>query len=407
MARNFSKAVSTTMNVFHCDHCDQLVFFENTVCVKCGNTLAYLPDLGDMGSLNPAGAGLWRSPLPRAEGRLYRLCDNYTQHNVCNWVVRDDDPNTLCQSCRLTRVIPDLSRPGNKESWYKLEVAKRRLVYTLLALGCPVESKFEKPERGLAFEFLADPEANGAPPVLTGHDDGVITLNVAEADEVERERRRVRLHEPYRTLLGHFRHEVGHYYWDRLIKDSPLIDDFRERFGDERQDYAQALQQHYDQGPRIDWQQQFVSAYASVHPWEDWAETWAHYLHMTDTLETAAACGLTLRPRRADEPMLKSPPPALPATRFAAFDRLIDDWFPLTYVLNNLNRGMGLPDGYPFVLSPPAVEKLKFVHETLNAGTTSGSSPHSDFSPSLRGRRQLNGTSRSADRLPSYHPVSP
>ena len=264
-----------------------------------------------------------------------------------------------------------------------------------------------KPERGLAFEFLADPEADGAPPVLTGHDDGVITLNVAEADEVERERRRVRLHEPYRTLLGHFRHEVGHYYWDRLIKDSPLIDDFRERFGDERQDYDQALQQHYDQGPRIDWQQQFVSAYASVHPWEDWAETWAHYLHMTDTLETAAACGLTLRPRRADEPMLKSPPPALPATRFAAFDRLIDDWFPLTYVLNNLNRGMGLPDGYPFVLSPPAVEKLKFVHETLNAGTTSGSSAHSDFSPSLRGRRQLNGTSRSADRLPSYHPVSP
>ena len=141
MARNFSKTVSTTMKVFHCDHCDQLVFFENTVCVKCGNTLAYLPDLGDMGSLNPAGAGLWSSPLPRAEGRLYRLCDNYTQHNVCNWVVRDDDPNTLCQSCRLTRVIPDLSRPGNKESWYKLEVAKRRLVYSLLALGCPVESK--------------------------------------------------------------------------------------------------------------------------------------------------------------------------------------------------------------------------------------------------------------------------
>src|SRR5208282_3245570 len=133
---------------------------------------------------------------------------------------------------RLTRVIPNLSRPGNKESWYKLEVAKRRLVYTLLALGCPVESKFEKPERGLAFEFLADP-ANGAPPVLTGHADGLITLNVAEADEVERERRRLRLHEPYRTLLGHFRHEVGHYYWDRLIKDRPLIDDFRERFGDE------------------------------------------------------------------------------------------------------------------------------------------------------------------------------
>ena len=291
-------------------------------------------------------------------------------------------------------MIPNLSRPGNKEPWYKLEVAKRRLVYSLLALGCPVESKLEQPERGLAFEFLADPEAAGAPPVLTGHADGVITLNVAEADEVERERRRLRLHEPYRTLLGHFRHEVGHYYWDRLIKDSPLIDDFRERFGDERQDDAQALQQHHDQGPRAAWQQQFVSAYASVHPWEDWAETWAHYLHMTDTLETAAARGLTLRPRRADEPTLKSPPPTLPATCFAAFDRLIDDWFPLTYVLNNLNRGMGFPDGYPFVLSPPAVEKLRFVHEVLNVGTMSGSSRHSSSSPSLRGWRQLTGTSR-------------
>ena len=176
----------------------------------------------------------------------------------------------------------------------------------------------------------------------------------------------LRLHEPYRTLLGHFRHEVGHYYWDRLIKDSPRIDDFRVLFGDERQDYGQALQKHYDQGPRGDWQEQFVSAYASVHPWEDWAETWAHYLHMTDTLETASACGLTLRPRRDDEPTLKSPPPTLSDTRFTAFDRLIDAWFPLTYVLNNLNRGLGLPDGYPFVLSPPAVEKLKFVHETLN-----------------------------------------
>ena len=222
------------MNVFHCDHCEQLVFFENTVCVKCGNTLAYLPDLADMGSLNPAGECLWRSPLPSAEGRLYRLCDNYTRYNVCNWVVRDNDPNALCQSCRLTRVIPDLDRPGNKESWYKLEVAKRRLVYSLLALGCPVESMLEQPESGLAFEFLADSDTEGKPPVLTGHADGVITLNIAEANDVERERRRIQHHEPYRTLLGHFRHEVGHYYWDRLIRNGPLIGAFRERFGDER-----------------------------------------------------------------------------------------------------------------------------------------------------------------------------
>jgi hypothetical protein len=353
------------MNVFHCDHCQQLVFFENTVCVSCGSTLAYLPDLDQMGSLEPAGDGLWRSPLPEAEGRRYRLCDNYMRQNVCNWAIPASDAHLHCPSCRLTRVIPDLSRPGNKEAWYKLELAKRRLVYSLLMLGCPVENKEDDPEHGLAYEFLASPDGPDAQPVLTGHAEGVITLNFAEADDVERERRRLNLHEPYRTLLGHFRHEVGHYYWDRLIRDSPRIDLFRVRFGDERQDYAQALQRHYQQGAPADWQQRYVSAYASSHPWEDWAETWAHYLHMTDTLETAAACGLSLRPQRTDEPTLKTPPPAPGSRRFASFEKVIESWFPLTYVLNNLNRGMGLPDGYPFVLSAPAVDKLRFVHETL------------------------------------------
>jgi hypothetical protein len=357
------------MKVFHCDHCQQLVFFENTVCVSCGNTLAYLPDLDLIGSLEPLEGGLWRSPLARAEGSLYRLCDNYTKENVCNWAVPATDPHYLCRSCRLTRVIPNLSVPGHKEAWYKLEVAKRRLVYTLLRLGCPLEDKSADPERGLAYEFLAETQAPGAPAVLTGHAGGVITVNVAEADDVERERRRINLHEPYRTLLGHFRHEVGHYYWDRLIKESPRVDDFRARFGDERRDYALALRQHYDQGPPADWQRRFVSAYASSHPWEDWAETWAHYLHMTDTLETAAACGLSLKPTRPDEPTLEAPLPSPGSRRFGDFDELIESWFPVTYALNNLNRGMGLPDAYPFVLPAPAVEKLRFVHETIHGGT--------------------------------------
>jgi hypothetical protein len=282
---------------------------------------------------------------------------------VCNWGLPADDPHALCESCRLTRVIPDLGVPGNKEAWYKLEVAKRRLVYTLLKLGCPVRNQTDDPERGLAFEFLADtPDPNDAP-VLTGHANGVITLNIAEADDAERERRRIQLHEPYRTLLGHFRHESGHYYWDRLIAGTPQLDPFRGRFGDERADYAAALKAHYDNGPPTDWRDRFVSAYAAAHPWEDWAETWAHYLHMIDTLETAADCGLSLRPSRKDEPTLKAVVP--PDSPRASFDRLIDAWFPLTYALNNLNRGLGLPDGYPFVLSAPAVDKLRFVHEVV------------------------------------------
>jgi hypothetical protein len=262
----------------------------------------------------------------------------------------------------LTRVIPDLSRPGHQEAWYKIEVAKRRLVYTLLELGLPLRSKLEDPERGLAFEFLADPDDPSAPRPLTGHADGLITINLAEADDAERERRRLAMHEPYRTLLGHFRHEVGHYYWDVLIAGSPRQDAFRRTFGDERADYAQALQAHYQQGAPADWQQRFVSHYASAHPWEDWAETWAHYVHMVDTLETAASCGLALKPRRTDEPALQTDPRrGLPGT----FEQMVEDWFPLTYVLNSLNRCLGMPDGYPFVLSDQQIAKLRFVHETI------------------------------------------
>lgn len=353
------------MNIFHCDHCGQLIFFENVQCVACGHLLAYLPDLEVVGSLEPAGEGLWRSPLPRAAGRTYRLCANYTQENVCNWTVSAGDPDPLCQSCRLTRVIPDLNQPGHKEAWFRLEAAKRRLVYTLLHLRLPVRSKLEDPQNGLAFEFLADAGPAGKDnPVLTGHANGVITINVAETDDAERERRRVSLHEPYRTLLGHFRHEIGHYYWDRLIRDSDRLPAFRALFGDERQDYGEALKRHYEQGPPADWQTRYVTAYACAHPWEDWAETWAHYLHMVDTLQTASACGLTLRPRRQDEPTMKAAPNPLDA-RPDRFADLMANWFPLTYVLNNLNRGMGLPDGYPFVLADPAIEKLRFVHDTV------------------------------------------
>jgi hypothetical protein len=352
------------MDIFHCDHCDQLVFFENTRCVQCGHRLAYLPDVGRMSSLEPLADGLWHSQLADAARTEYHLCANYTAHDVCNWAVAGSDGNLLCPSCRLTRVIPDLDVAGHREAWYRLEVAKRRLLYTLLKLRLPVTDRQTDPDRGLAFELVADVSSQHQPPVLTGHCDGVITINIAEADDVERERRRIALNEPYRTLLGHFRHEVGHYYWDRLMKDSERIEAFRALFGDERQDYVGALQAYYENGARQDWQARFVSGYATMHPWEDWAESWAHYLHINDTVETAAACGIALRPRRAGEPALEQPPTEA-ASPDAPFDRLIESWFPLTYVLNNLNRAVGLPDGYPFALSAPAIEKMRFVHDTI------------------------------------------
>jgi hypothetical protein len=354
-----------SVKIFHCDHCGNLLFFENTQCVHCGHLLAFLPDQMLVGSLDRgAEDGCWVSPLPAAAGRAYRLCANYRDSQVCNWAVSANDDNPLCRSCRLTRVVPDLSVPGNQTALYRLEVAKRRVVYTLLTLGLPLDGIGGQPP--LAFQLMADVQP-GDPPILTGHSNGIVTVNIAEADDAERERRRTALGEPYRTLLGHMRHEVGHYYWSLLVAGDPdRLTCFRTAFGDERADYQQALQHHYESGAPSDWQERFVSAYASAHPWEDWAETWAHYLHMTDTLETAAACGMSLRPRRSDEPSLGRVPGDRPAPE-ASFDRLVESWFPITYLLNNLNRGLGVGDAYPFVLSAPAIEKLRFVHETIAA----------------------------------------
>src|SRR5437762_15617 len=184
------------MKIFHCDHCAQLLFFENTECVHCGHRIAYLPDVRRVASLEPDGAERWHSPLPRLAHRAYRLCQNYKVEGICNWAVPANDHNPLCDSCRITKVIPNLADPAHRSAWYRLEVAKRRLLFTLITIGL-MGHRSGDPEQGLAFEFLADTDPNGAP-VLTGHTGGVITVNVAEADDVEREKRREALHEPYR-----------------------------------------------------------------------------------------------------------------------------------------------------------------------------------------------------------------
>jgi hypothetical protein len=352
------------MKTFHCTHCQNLVFFENVKCLSCEHSLAYLPDCNRMAALEQRENGQWRQP--NGDDRAYKLCANYVEHDVCNWAIPIDDPDTLCQSCRLTRVIPDLRGPGNQAAWYRLEVAKRRLIYTLISFKLPLAGKIEQAPNGLAFEFLSDTtESNGdRSRVLTGHDNGLIIINVAEADDVYREQQRTQQSEPYRTLLGHFRHEIGHYYWDLLVQNGPRLEQFRQLFGDERSDYQQALKKHYSQGAPANWEQQFISAYASTHPWEDWAESWAHVLHMSDALETAQSMGLSIKPQRADEPSLaRLPKPLTPGN--AAFDQMIQAWLSLTFMLNNLTRGLGLADGYPFVLSTEVIGKLRFVFETM------------------------------------------
>ncbi|MCH9826554.1 MAG: putative zinc-binding peptidase [Gammaproteobacteria bacterium] len=356
------------MNLFRCGHCEIVVFFQNDQCLSCGAKLAFLPDVGVITSIRPLDGGLWAPEAPALAKRRYRLCEHDAVQGFCNWAVPVDDPNPQCVSCRLTRTIPDLDLEGHHDAWVNLESAKRRLIYSLLELRLPVADTSEDPEHGLVFEFLADPppQAEDSAPVMTGHAGGVITINIAEADDAERERRRLQLHEPYRTLLGHFRHEIGHYYWDRLIDDSERLKPFRALFGDEREDYAEAAQRHYEQGAPADWSARFISAYATMHPWEDWAETWAHYLHMLDTIDTAANCGLQMTPAASDLPALDL---VLGDTRASQldFDALYEKWTPLTFLLNNLSRSLGQGDAYPFVLPAPAVDKLRFVHDTIRA----------------------------------------
>ncbi|MDB4975189.1 MAG: hypothetical protein JWN48_3530 [Myxococcaceae bacterium] len=357
------------MRLFTCSACQQLVFFDNVRCTSCSHALGYLPDHRILSAIEPFdGNGklstetLYVALSPAAAGSFYRLCRNDVQYAACSWLLCADDPHELCESCRLNELIPDLSRPDAMESWHKVERAKRRLLYTLSELRLPVESREQRPEGGLAFAFLADGD-HGHDKVLTGHANGLITINIAEADHPFREQMRQEMGEAYRTLLGHFRHEVGHYYWDRLIGSSRWLPHFRALFGDERLDYAAALQHHYEQGAPAGWGKSFVSAYATMHPWEDWAETWAHYLHMVDTLGTARAYGVVLRPKPVDGKREQAV-----STRkldFEDFDSLVAGWIALTVALNSLNRSMGQFDPYPFVLKEQAIHKLRFVHELL------------------------------------------
>jgi hypothetical protein len=353
------------MKCFHCNSCGIMVFFENNQCVKCGSQLGFLPDVLEVSTLQPADNNQLRADAPAAEKRLYRLCANGQQHKMCNWLVPVEDPNPFCPSCRLNQIIPDLNDAKNLARWEKLELAKRRCIYTFLKLGLPTESPAGSNQLALSFRFLQDKPNE---PVITGHENGIITVNVAEADDDEREHRRVALHEPYRTLVGHFRHESGHFYWDRLIANSKNLNRFRELFGDETADYATALKNYYAQGPAADWAERTVSPYASSHPWEDWAETWAHYLHIMDTLETTASFGLSINPQKTGVKN-STKISAMTTNKWIDFEAVLEDWVPLTSALNSINRGMGLADLYPFVIAPAVVEKLRFIHAVTHEKT--------------------------------------
>ena len=269
--------------------------------------------------------------------------------------------------------------PGNQNLWRLIEIAKHRLFYTLLELKLPLITRAEDPDEGLVFEFMADESPSKK--VLTGHDEGRITLSIAEADDAEREKRRKAMGEPYRTLLGHFRHEIGHYYWDRLVRDSPALEACRAVFGDDREDYNAALKKHYSEGVPPDWRERYVSAYATTHAWEDFAETWAHYLHIFDSLDTAEAFGMATHPRGIAQAKELSTEFDLDPEQADSIVPMMKAWVPLTFALNALNRSMGLGDLYPFVLTPTIIDKLGFIHDLVHGRVGAAKREQPDIEP--------------------------
>jgi hypothetical protein len=355
------------MKLFKCDNCNNVLYFENSSCTKCGHTLGFVPTELDLHTLVPVPNANQVYSVYNDKSKQYKFCKNH-QYGVCNWLISANDPAAFCTSCEMNHVIPNLANNEHLRAWGLIEAAKHRLIYTLLQFKLPLVSKVKDPEKGISFDFLTD--NNNVPRILTGHENGLITINVEEAFDYKREFNRNQLNEPYRTLLGHFRHESGHYFWDRIIDNTPYLGKFRQLFGDERVSYEQALQQYYNTGAPANWQSNFISAYASSHPWEDWAETWAHYLHLIDTLETASSFGIDISPKYPGAKGEFKASIRVNPYNYRNFRSLIDIWTPLTLAMNSLNRSMGNHDAYPFVLNEKAIQKMSFVHEVCMAYST-------------------------------------
>ncbi len=351
------------MRIFNCDTCGNPVYFDSTQCVSCGSRLGFVPKDMKVHAVTEGEDGLWMTP--GLSGTGLRFCANAVD-DVCNWMIdAGESDETFCVTCRHNRIVPVTDNPVGLERFRKISQAQRHLFYSILRWNLPRQTREELPDGGLVFDFLADEvDENGKiTPAMTGHEDGLISLRAAEAEDATRESIRVAMNEPYRTLLGHFRHEVGHYYWARLVNDPATLERARVLFGDEREDYAEALRRNYEQGPPADWQNNFISTYASCHPAEDFAECWAHYFHIVDTLETARAFGLSTAPQRHADMAAEVD---FNPYQTPDINTLIEAWVPISVALNAMQRSMGQPDAYPFVLNTPVMEKLEFINDLVH-----------------------------------------
>jgi hypothetical protein len=346
------------MKLYTCGNCRNQLYFENNICLNCRHLVGFDMPALSLITLESTKANTYHNITDNKIN--YRYCANAV-YGTCNWLVPVNNNSEYCLACELNRIIPSLNNPENLKRWKSIEIAKHRLIYSLLRLCLPVIVKKDNEDEGIAFDFMADvsPEKR----VITGHDKGTITLNIEEADEAQLVKHKLDLGERYRTLLGHFRHEIGHYYWDVLIQNSNYLQKFRQLFGDEQIDYAEALKIYYKNGAPANWSENFISPYATSHPWEDWAETWAHYLHMMDTLETAYNFGVDINPIKANHKEVPDDDISKDPYTVINFGNIIKMWLPLTFAVNSLNRSMGYADFYPFIISPTITEKLRFIHE--------------------------------------------
>ncbi|WP_323794145.1 zinc-binding metallopeptidase family protein [Nocardioides sp.] len=326
------------MRSFRCRVCDNSLHFENSVCVSCGTALGFSRAERTIVPVSPKGS------YTDSTGLVWHVCANLNLSG-CTWLAPLEGGQ--CSSCDLTRTRPNDDDLEGLVNYPAAESAKRHLLVELDALGFGVVGKDVDPDGGIAFDLLSSVEEN----VVIGHQNGLITIDLAESDDAYREKIRSKLDEPYRTMLGHFRHEFGHYAEWQLVRGDERMARCRELFGDESADYQESISRHYDEGPPDDWKRSYISTYATMHPFEDFAETWAHYLHICDAIETAREYGLvTIGGIDA----------------FSSFrDVVTGVWVPLSIALNQMNRSMGKDDIYPFVIPGPVLDKLDFVASLL------------------------------------------
>ena len=385
------------MKTFKCSCPGQpSLFFESHTCNACGRVVGITDEFE---SVQPFDLNEETNyfVIEGVSDRAFKKCKNFAQYNACNGMVdvkltkeeaateaeaKNTEDNEYCFACRFNEVVPNLNVEAHVPLWQKMENAKRRALYTLKALPLPLNNNEEDAETGLTFEFTVDRNVKDHfvsklphhPDVMTGHNNGNITINLAEADDVARSKTKAAMGENYRTLLGHFRHELGHYYFDRLIANNPYKHErCKAYFGDDELDYQEALDQYYSNGGApVNWPENFISEYATMHPWEDWAETWAHYMHIIDTLETAQSYGLLFDKNRGTNQTLSDlnlPQDDADDDISASFNRILNSWMEFSVVLNALNRSMGLQDAYPFVLTEPVRKKLSFIHHAVHNKT--------------------------------------